>query len=423
MLVQMNERLLKTLMYVLPLFFVAFTLGLLILLFKDFLTLPFVLIAVLVSEVVVIVLLMTILARARYRIAAVEADKQELLAFGDRYLHLYRSSPVPYIHVNSEGIITLSNVAARRLFNSKEHKLVGRSIFDYINHPDETTKSIITNKITSRTTFSDEELVLRTEMGVEKWVSVSGHTYSKNEDMFVTLIDVTQKKKVDKAKTEFVSLAAHQLRTPLSSANMALGMLEELVPEKTPQQVEYFGMVRSSLQRLLVLVDDFLSVSKFETGSFATAVTDVALHEEIPEIIKQYEVKIREKRINAAFSMQPEQMYIKLDKRLLRMVVGNLISNATKYNRERGDLTIRCFLVGEMIQISVADTGLGIPLEDQQKIFTKFHRAQNVQLAHIKGNGLGLYIVKEAVALMGGTVSFESEENKGTTFVVSLPVY
>jgi len=103
------------------------------------------------------------------------------------------------------------------------------------------------------------------------------------------------------------------------------------------------------------------------------------------------------------------------------MVIGNLISNAAKYNREAGELEIKCVVVDDMINITVADSGMGIPLKDQPKLFEKFHRAHNVREANIAGNGLGLYIVKQALVLMSGNISFESEEGRGTTFTITLP--
>ncbi len=376
---------------------------------------------VVTAQCVLIAAVILLLRRADKNLQAVTARNEELLEFSDRYLHLYRSSPIPYIHLNRQGVITMSNVAARRLFGIKETNLTGVSFTDRIDTTESTTHSIISNKIASGHSFSDLEIQIQDGAGRWIWVSVSGYVFSQRNDMFVTLIDITQKKKVEQAKSEFVSMAAHQLRSPLSATNMALSMLTETLPDPSPDQHKYLGVMHDRLNSLAILVDDFLSVSKLEAGNFATTVSSVAIHEEIPRIINNHDERIRGKRIAVRFSCEPETIYLNLDEQLFRMVIGNLISNAAKYNREAGELEIKCVVVDDMINITVADSGMGIPLKDQPKLFEKFHRAHNVREANIAGNGLGLYIVKQALVLMSGNISFESEEGRGTTFTITLP--
>lgn len=233
--------------------------------------------------------------------------------------------------------------------------------------------------------------------------------------------DITKEKEVDKAKTEFVSLASHQLRTPLSAINWYSEMLlAGDAGDLSDEQKEYVDQIYTGNQRMVELVNALLNVSRLELGTFSVepeevSVTDIAdnVAEELKSLTNTKNIVLDKK-----FGNVP---HIISDPQLVRIIIQNLLSNAVKYTPEKGNVTITIESEDDQIHVSVSDTGYGIPEEQQKMIFSKLFRADNVRKTDTEGTGLGLYIVKAIVEVLGGRISFVSEENKGTTFDVWLP--
>ena len=246
--------------------------------------------------------------------------------------------------------------------------------------------------------------------------------------------DITHEKEVDKVKTEFVSLASHQLRTPLSAINWYAEMLLNGDAGKlSTDQQDFVQEIYKGNQRMVNLVNSLLNVSRLELGTFAVETTNVDLKQLIQEELKELQPKIAaaQHTVNAAIS--PDVPTIKADGNLLGMVVQNLLSNAVKYTPNKGqiEVTLRNVKAHEVvgkypsqedsILFSVKDNGYGIPASQQDRIFTKLFRADNIAEKDVEGTGLGLYIVKEIVELAEGQIWFESAENQGTNFLVLIP--
>ena len=236
--------------------------------------------------------------------------------------------------------------------------------------------------------------------------------------------DITKEKEVDKAKTEFVSLASHQLRTPLSTVSWYSEMLlAGDVGEVTPEQKKYLEEIYRGNQRMVDLVNTLLDVSRIEMGTFIveSKLTDTVNLAQ--EVISEYRLQIKDKRIKFTSSFEKKIPLIRADPKILRMFMQNLLSNAIKYTPEGGRVEISILLTKDnTILFKIADTGYGIPENQKDKIFTKLFRADNVLGKDTEGTGLGLYIAKSIVEQSGGKIRFESSENKGTTFFVTLPL-
>lgn len=237
--------------------------------------------------------------------------------------------------------------------------------------------------------------------------------------------DITKEKEIDSAKTEFVSLASHQLRTPLSAINWYTEMLlSEDAGAITDMQREYLGEVSRGSRRMVELVNALLNVSRIELGTFAVQPEPTDVVELARDVINELKSKILEKklRIEEVYAENLPKMMV--DPKLTRIVFQNLLTNAVKYTPEEGKISISIAMSADetMFTIAVSDTGYGIPKEDQSRIFTKLFRASNIREKETDGTGLGLYIIKSIVEHSGGTVTFESEEGKGTTFTLTLPV-
>lgn len=249
----------------------------------------------------------------------------------------------------------------------------------------------------------------------------------------VVMRDITEAKRIDQMKTDFVSVASHQLRTPLTAIKLFNEMLiEEQVGELNDKQKEYMEKVSQSTERMIRLVNDLLNVSRLETGRL----TIVSKETKIEDFLKTIIDRVCEARAPLGpcpitlQAPQEELPEIKLDSVLMGQVFHNLFANALQYAHPEREIAIQVHLethkeneqVPEgFIQVSVEDNGIGIPMEAQPRLFEKFFRADNAIKQVADGSGLGLYVVKMVVEECGGKIWFTSHPGKGTTFFVTIP--
>lgn len=252
--------------------------------------------------------------------------------------------------------------------------------------------------------------------------------------MVGVIMDVTRERLVDQAKTEFVSLASHQLRTPLSTIAWYTEMLlDGDVGKLTPDQRKYMDEVYKGNQRMIGLVNSLLNVSRIELGTFAVDPENVNAEELAKVVIGEIAPSAKRKNIKIEIDCQKGIEDISADPKLLHIVFTNFLTNAVKYTPIEGKISLvlkqaaRGDVVGgtkalkKSLYIEVKDTGYGIPKDQHHQVFQKLFRADNIQKLDTEGTGLGLYIVKAIVEEAKGKVWFSSEEDKGTTFSVLIP--
>ncbi len=239
----------------------------------------------------------------------------------------------------------------------------------------------------------------------------------------VVFRDVTQERAIDQAKTEFVSLASHQLRTPLSSINWYAEMLLAGDAGKlNKEQKEYVAEIYKGNQRMVDLVNALLNVSRLELGTFTVEPEKAIIHYIADSVLNELKGKIKEKHQIIKKIYDKKLPKIKVDTKLLRIIFQNLLSNAVKYTPEKGIIILKIEKLENFVLIQVTDNGIGIPREQQDKVFNKLFRADNVRESDTQGTGLGLYIIKSILDNTGGSISFESVEEKGTSFSVFIPL-
>ncbi|MFC1612253.1 ATP-binding protein [Patescibacteria group bacterium] len=239
----------------------------------------------------------------------------------------------------------------------------------------------------------------------------------------VVFRDVSQDREIDRTKTEFVSLASHQLRTPLSSIKWYLEIFQEEVTKKLDkEEKEYLTQISHSNERMIDLVNELLNVSRFEMGTLKMRPTLTGLKQIANTAIKELVPRIKEKKQHVRRFYSEGPINLHANPKLMRMVFQNLFSNAVKYTPNGGKIDIIIKKDAKTVLIKVADTGYGIPKSQQNNIFTKLFRADNIKEIEATGTGLGLYIVKKIVEDMGGKIWFKSIEKKGTTFYIQLPI-
>jgi len=235
--------------------------------------------------------------------------------------------------------------------------------------------------------------------------------------------DVTHEQEVDKAKTEFVSLASHQLRTPLTAIKWYAEMLQNDKKNKLNEtQKKYMQQVSDGNQRMITLVNDLLNVSRLDLGTFSVEPEATDIVELAKTIASDMTPQLETKHIKLVQDYAKDIPKVVTDPKLMRVVIENILSNSVKYTPEKGQVEISISKDNDNFKISIKDNGMGIPKSQQDQIFTKLFRADNATTSAAEGTGLGLYMVRGIVENAGGKIWFESEENKGTTFFVTLPL-
>ncbi len=244
---------------------------------------------------------------------------------------------------------------------------------------------------------------------------------SKNEFLGVSIIlhDISRLKELDTLKSEFVSIASHQLKTPLSSMSW---YLELLLDEKlTEQQLDYIKEVTKANDRLKELVNDLLNVSRLESGMLKIEPKNINIKDFISDIIKEVLPAAKLNNIKIIYNQTNNISEISIDPILGRQIFHNLLTNAVKYSHPKSTVYVNVdYSTNSKYVFSVKNTGFGIPKESQNKIFDKFYRAENAQSAVSDGTGLGLFLVKMITDQSGGKIWFESNP-KETTFFIEFP--
>ena len=237
--------------------------------------------------------------------------------------------------------------------------------------------------------------------------------------------DISREKTVDRAKTEFVSLSAHQLRTPLSALKWySEALLEGHVGNITVKQNQYLTQLHDSSERMITLIDNLLDVSRVELGSFVVDPKPIDVVTIIKTLLLDFDPIIQKEHFIITEDYDGIPKFLLLDQRMLEMILQGVLSNAVHYTLERGSIKASTTLNSErdMLLVTISDTGIGIPPEQQHRIFEKLFRADNALEMNSYGTGLGLYITKSLVNLLGGTIHFTSTLGKGSTFSISLPI-
>jgi len=330
-------------------------------------------------------------------------------------------------------MILIFNRAAEQIFNLKADEIIGRcfnlemareSRFKFVSQVIFTSLAPVVVRQSEPGVYPQIVDISLDEPKTELRVTTDKIIDPKGQLLgFVKLIhDRSREIALLRSKTEFIAVASHQLRTPLSGLHWAL---ESLMSQKL--EAEQKDLVNAALEasvKLLKTVNDLLDISKIEEGKFGYQFENINIINLIETIAAGVKDSAKQFNVKIYFERPSEpSIVISADPQKLSMAISNLLDNAIKYNVPNGEVVLTVERVKDepYIQISVKDTGVGIPTNEIDKLFTKFFRAENITKIFPEGSGLGLYIAKNIIKRHGGEIWAESEINRGATFYFTLP--
>jgi signal transduction histidine kinase len=271
------------------------------------------------------------------------------------------------------------------------------------------------------------------------WVLSRGRVVERSDDsralrMIGTSVDITQRKRAEvellsalqrekelsEMKSKFVSIASHELRTPLATILSSAELLEHYSDGLSAEdKLKMLHGIQGAVKRMNAMIEDVLIIGKAEAGALQFDPKPVDLADLCRKVAEELRGGVAKQHV-IHFEQQFERGSVNLDEKLLRHILTNLLSNAVKYSPPGSTVSLQLAESDGHAVIEVGDQGIGIPLEDQARLFESFHRASNV--GNRQGTGLGLVIVKKAVELHGGTISIDSKADAGTRIRVRLPL-
>jgi PAS domain S-box-containing protein len=347
---------------------------------------------------------------------------------------MLRSIGDAVIAADKDGNMMLMNTSAEQLFAVDSTKLIGKRVVETLKFYDEKDVLIPSNDRmltralrTGERQGSGEDVCgfyhLPNGTTIALALTITPVTLKGNIIGAIGIYrDVTHAREVDRMKTEFISLASHQLRTPLSAIKWFGEMLLSGDAGKlSDDQIDVAKNISQSTDRMIELVNSLLNISSIESGRIIINPEPTDLKELVTSVISELHELTEEKQQTLIVSVHDSLQKLTLDRRLIGQVYLDLLTNAIKYTPKGGEITIIISANGDDIVSQISDSGIGVPKAQQAKLFNKFFRAENAVKVETDGNGLGLYLIKAIVESSGGKVWFKSEEGKGSTFWFSVP--
>jgi len=333
------------------------------------------------------------------------------------------------LFADASGRIVLFNPAAERILEIPRQQAIGRSIREMLGlYGVEGRKwlAALEDWAAHPADRTPEDFVAeRLQLG-DRVVSVHASPVIRGTEYLGTVSvfrDITAEVEADRAKSEFISTVSHELRTPMTSIKgyadlLMLGMAGPL----SDQQKHFIGIIRNNAERMVALVSDLLDISRIESGRVQLDLRAIHIREVVMQVVGTLQGKAQSKNIALQVDVSENLPLVWGDSNRVAQILTNLISNAIQYTPPGGRVTISAHPSGDMMEVSVADTGIGISKEDQRKIFDRFFRADDPLVQETPGTGLGLPITASLVQMHGGQIWVESELGEGSTFTFTLPL-
>jgi two-component system phosphate regulon sensor histidine kinase PhoR len=351
------------------------------------------------------------------RLARQMRDQADEAVRGRVQLEAVLSSMVEGVLVlDREGRVVLANPRAREML-SLWGEYLGRSVPEVIRSP-EIDQALLD------AASSDEIVVREIEVQAEKrrWLLMHASGFPRDasrEGTVAVFHDTTELRRVDEVRRDFIANASHELRTPLTAIQ---GFADSLTSADVSQEQlsQYLEVISRNAQRMSNLIDDLLTLSRIESGKSHLEGVDVDVLRLVESLVSDFAPRFQEAQIEARITAR-EVPICRADRGALEQVLSNLLSNAARYSNPGAKVEVVVERVGDSVEVSVIDSGIGIPDDDLERIFERFYRVDAARSRVLGSTGLGLAIVKHLVRSMGGDIAVESELGKGSRFTFTLP--
>jgi two-component system phosphate regulon sensor histidine kinase PhoR len=320
------------------------------------------------------------------------------------------------VAVDRDGLIVLWNAMAEHITGVPVEEALGRRVTEVLQRELATSSGEAPGQ--------REISILRG--GKEVWLSLTEAVMLDPAGSVAGRIfafrDVSSERVVEQMKSDFVATVSHELRTPLTSIyGFAETLLRADIAFSDSERATFLGYIASESERLIGIVDDLLNVARLETGTVGLNVTSTDVGDVVEEVVARVRDQV-DGRHTFAVDVQRGHLAVQADREKLAQILLNLVDNAIKFSPSGGQITVSARRRTDTAEVRVIDQGVGIARSDQQRIFTKFYRAEGVVDAGVQGAGLGLFLARGLLAAMGGRIWVESKEGEGSSFVFELPI-
>jgi len=324
------------------------------------------------------------------------------------------------IALDGEGRVELMNPQAEKFLGIKQADAKGKRIEELRDNPSLTLLDKLFRQ--SAGTFVPKELFLGNDMVTEVTI-VPLKFIRRSKEFMIVIHDITREKRIEHLKTEFVSIAAHQLRTPLSAVKWAMRLLlDGDAGRVSKEQRDLLGKAYMGNERMILLVNDLLDVARIEEGRFMQKPMLTDMEEVIRSAVENLEEIRKEKGVAIEVQLSKQKIPMMfVDPAGIKLVMQNLLENAIRYTNQKGKVIISPVVRAKTLVVSIQDNGIGIASDERERVFSKFFRGRRAIVMETDGSGLGLFITKNIVEAHGGKIWFDSKENKGTTFSFMIP--
>ena len=365
----------------------------------------------------------------RNKTIALEKSQNALRESEKKYRTIFENVQDVFYQTDLEGTILEISPSISRYTYSNREELLGTLVNSIYSDPADHSRLL--QALKEKNEIEDFELCLKNRYGREVYASVNAHlvldSYGNPVAIEGSMRDITVRKRAeaalresDRLKSDFVSSVSHELRTPLASI---LGFSSTILRDQKMNEStkeEFIKIIYQESQRLSKLIEDILNISRIESGRVTYKMQPIDFIPIISEILEVHRIQAEEKGLRLIHHFSDTSYEIFVDSDAIKQVLTNLLGNAIKFTPEGGEINVEVYKDDSGTVFEITDSGIGIPLKEQEKIFNKFYRVYRPGL-EIQGTGLGLSIVKEILDAHEATIKISSVENKGTTFKLLFP--
>ncbi len=353
-----------------------------------------------------------------------EENLFELASEKSRLNAIIKSINEGVLVLNKNGELAYYNYAALKYLNIREIN-IGENVIDKL--PSKivaVVKTIFSNDTFLLKTYTVQiEIKPNNELILEAACTPVPHPDGSLAGVVVTLGNITEFKKIEVIKSQFVSMVAHEMKTPLAAVQGFLNIIvDDTINVEKEKRKDYLKRSIVRLKSLTDLVNDLLDISRMELRTKHREIENIKVKDILSNVLQMLELEIKKKNITVQKNIEEKLPAIQADQNDITRIISNLLSNAIKYNKENGSIGIKLGSSPNYLILQISDTGIGMKPEERSKLFSEFYRIKNDRTRGISGTGLGLSIVKRIVESYHGKIEVDSQFEVGTTFTINLPI-